>query len=76
MVHTDKSGAPKILKQSTLTLTAQRCVSLIVTDMAVIERTDKGLVLKEVAYWTSVDDVIKATEADLILADDIKVYGN
>ncbi len=76
MVHTEKSGDPKILKQCTLPLTAQKCVSLIVTDMAVIERTDKGLVLKEVAYWTSVDDVIKATEADLILADDIKVFGN
>lgn len=76
MVHTEKSGDPKILKQCTLPLTAQKCVSLIVTDMAVIERTAKGLVLKEVAYWTSVDDVIKATEADLILADDIKVFGN
>lgn len=75
MVHTEKTGAPKILKECTLPLTAQKCVSKIITDMAVIERTEKGMVLKEVAYWTSVDDVIKATEADLIIDENIKVFG-
>jgi acetate CoA/acetoacetate CoA-transferase beta subunit len=67
MEHTDKDGNPKILKKCSLPLTAAGKVNLIVTDMAVIEKTKEGLVLKEVAEGLSVDDVIKATEAELII---------
>ncbi len=67
MEHLDKRGNPKILKKCNLPLTAEGKVSLVVTDMAVIEKTDKGLLLKEVAEWLSVDDVLKSTEAELIV---------
>lgn len=49
MQHVDKSGKPKIVKQCSLSLTAEECVDLIVTDVAVIEVTKDGLLLKEVA---------------------------
>lgn len=73
--HTDKNGAPKILKKCRLPLTAAKVVKLIVTDMAVIEPTDKGLVLKEIAYWTTLEDVVKATEAKLIISENLKIFG-
>lgn len=70
MVHTAK-GKPKILHQCNLPLTAQRRVSLIVTEMAVIQPTEDGLVLKETGPHASVDDVIAATEARLIVRGDV-----
>lgn len=74
MEHCDKFGNSKILKQCTLPLTAKNRVSLIVTDLAVMEITDKGLVLKEIASDTTVDDVVKATDADLIIPDNIGTF--
>ena len=53
-------------------MTAVAQADLIVTDMAVIERTDQGLVLRETAPDCTVEDVLRNTEADLIVADDIK----
>ena len=70
--HCDKNGKSKILKKCRLPLTAVAQADLIVTDMAVLERTDKGLVLKEVAPGYTVEDVLRNTEAELIVADDIK----
>jgi acetate CoA/acetoacetate CoA-transferase beta subunit len=70
MVHTAK-GAHKIIPQCTLPLTATRRVSLIVTEMAVIEPTVRGLVLKERGPDVSVKDILKATGASLIVEDDI-----
>jgi acetate CoA/acetoacetate CoA-transferase beta subunit len=70
MVHTAK-GKPKILKQCTLPLTSIRRVSLVVTDLAVIEPTEEGLVLKELAPGVTVDQVIAATEAKLILSAEV-----
>lgn len=66
MVHTAK-GTPKIVPECELPLTAERRVSLIVTEMAVIEPTEKGLVLREVASDCSVDVVVAATSASLIV---------
>jgi acetate CoA/acetoacetate CoA-transferase beta subunit len=66
MLHTAK-GKPKILKKCTLPLTSIRPVSLIVTDMAVIEPTKNGLVLKEIAPDITVEQVTAATEAKLIV---------
>lgn len=74
MEHCDKYGNPKILKQCNLPLTAKGKVSLIITDMAVIEVTDKGLVLKETAEGISAEDVLKATEADLIVDSELKTF--
>ncbi len=65
--HVDKYGNSKILKECTLPLTAKGKVSLIVTDMAVMEHTPDGLVLKEIAEGLSVEEVVKATDAELII---------
>lgn len=72
MEHTAK-GEAKILKKCTLPLTAAGKVNLIVTDMGVIEVTPKGLVLKEIAPDTTVEEVIAATEAELTIAEGLKV---
>jgi acetate CoA/acetoacetate CoA-transferase beta subunit len=70
MIHTAK-GKPKILKQCTLPLTSARRISLIVTELAVIEPTDEGLVVRELAPGVSVDQVVAATEAKLVLPPQI-----
>ena len=72
MEHTAK-GAPKILKKCNLPLTAKGEVDLIVTDMGVIEVTPKGLLLIELAPETTVEEVINATEADLMISENLKV---
>ncbi len=66
MSHTAK-GKPKIVKQCSLPLTSVRRVSLIVTEMAVIEPTDEGLVLRETAPGVTIEDIVAATEARLII---------
>ncbi|PEZ77182.1 3-oxoacid CoA-transferase subunit B [Bacillus sp. AFS017274] len=65
MNHVNKQGESKILKACTLPLTARQSVDLIITDMAVMEVTEEGLVLKEVMAPYTVDDVISNTEATL-----------
>ena len=67
MEHTTKDGGHKILKQCTLPLTGLKVVQLIVTELAVIEVTDRGLVLEEIASDTTLDQVRAATGADLIV---------
>jgi len=71
MEHTAK-GAPKILKRCTLPLTAAGRVSMIITEMGVMEITDKGLILKEINHEFTIEQVQAATEATLIVADDLK----
>lgn len=70
--HKDKKGNSKVLKKCTLPLSAQKCVDIIITDKAVMKVTDKGLVLMEVAPGVTVDEVVNITDADLIIADDVK----
>jgi len=72
MLHTTKEGAPRIVKECTYPLTARQCVSLIITDLAVIEVTGKGLILKEVAPGWTVPEIQNLTEANLIPAADLK----
>jgi len=67
MEHTTKDGGHKILKRCTLPLTGAKVVSLIVTDLAVIDVTPRGLVLKEIASDTTLEAVIAATGADLVV---------
>ncbi len=69
--HTTKDGKPKIVKQCSIPLTAPECVDLIVTDIAVIEVTKEGLVLKEVAPGWSAEDVQALTKPKLIIAPDL-----
>jgi 3-oxoacid CoA-transferase subunit B len=64
MEHTVK-GAHKIVKKCTLPFTGLRCVNMIITEMAVIEVTSRGLVLREIATDTTIDAVKAATGADL-----------
>ncbi|NSL52421.1 3-oxoacid CoA-transferase subunit B [Calidifontibacillus erzurumensis] len=73
MNHCNKNSQPKILKTCTLPLTAKACVSLIITDMAVIEVTDEGLLLKEVMAPYTAEDVIANTAAPLRISDQLKV---
>jgi 3-oxoacid CoA-transferase subunit B len=68
--HSDRKGAPKIMQHCTLPLTAKACVSRIFTDMAVIDATDAGLVLREVAKGLSAAIVQAATDASLIVPDE------
>ncbi len=72
MEHVTKDGKPRILKECTYPLTAKECVSLIVSDIAVMEVTKEGLVLKEVAPGWTVEEVQALTEPRLIVADDLK----
>lgn len=71
MEHTAK-GNHKILKNCSLPLTAAKEVDLIITDMGVIEVTKDGLVLREIAPDTTLEEVIAATEAQLIIDPDLK----
>ncbi|HBG97953.1 MAG TPA: succinyl-CoA--3-ketoacid-CoA transferase [Rhodobacteraceae bacterium] len=66
MLHTQK-GRPKIVPECTLPLTSTRRIDLVVTEMAVIEPTEAGLVLRETAPGIGVDDVRAATAAALIV---------
>ncbi|MCC8150527.1 MAG: 3-oxoacid CoA-transferase subunit B [Lachnospiraceae bacterium] len=71
MEHTQK-GAPKILKECTLPLTAKGQVNLIVTEMGVMEVTPEGLVLTEYNPEFTVEEIQAATEATLIVSPDLK----
>ena len=72
MTHTNKFGEPKIVKECKFELTGRRCVSLVITDMAVIEVTPDGLLLKEVAPGFTAGDIQAVTEPKLIIAPDLK----
>lgn len=74
MVHTQK-GKPKILKECTLPLTAKEQVDIIVTEMALMRVTKEGLLLEELGPEASVEDVVAATEANLIVSADLKRFG-
>ena len=71
MEHTQK-GTPKILKECTLPLTTKTCVTKIITEMGVINVTDKGLELVEINPEFTVEEVQAATEATLIISPDLK----
>ena len=72
MEHTTRDGESRILDECSYPLTATRCVSLVVTNLAVIEVTPEGLVLRETAPGVSADEVRAATGASLLLPPDLK----
>lgn len=71
MMHTNRAGESKLLKKCSLPLTGVGCVKKIVTNLAVIEVTDKGFKLLERAPGVSVEDIQKATEGTLIIEGEI-----
>ena len=72
MEHTSKEGKPKLLKKCALPLTGKRVVSAVCTDLAWIDITGDGAVLRELAPGVSAEAVQKATEAKLIVAPGVK----
>ena len=71
MTHTNRKGQSKLLKKCTLPITGISCVKKIVTDLAVIQVTEKGFKLLERAPGVSVDEIVSATEAQLIVSNEI-----
>ncbi|MDO5615102.1 MAG: CoA transferase subunit B [Cruoricaptor ignavus] len=71
MMHTNKAGESKVLKKCTLPLTGVKCVKKIVSNLAVMEVTENGLKLLERAPGVSVEDIVKYTEAKLIVEGEI-----
>jgi 3-oxoacid CoA-transferase subunit B len=67
MMHTNKAGESKLLKECSLPLTGVRCVKKVVTNLAVLEITDKGFKLLERAPGVTVEEIKKATEGNLII---------
>jgi 3-oxoacid CoA-transferase subunit B len=71
MMHTNRAGESKILKKCTLPITGVNCVKKVVTNLAVLEITDKGFQLLERAPGVSVEEIKNATDADLIIEGNI-----
>lgn len=71
MMHTNKRGESKLLRQCTLPLTGVRCVKKVVTNMAVLDITPAGFKLMERAPGVSVEEIKNATEGRLIVEGDI-----
>lgn len=71
MMHTNRAGESKILKKCSLPITGVNCVKKIVTNLAVLEVTKNGLKLLERAPGVNVEEIIKSTEAELIIESKI-----
>ena len=74
MEHTDSQNRPKIVDECTYPVTGKECVTLIVTDIAVIQLAKDGLLLKEVAPGWNPEDVQELTGAKLTVAPDLRDY--
>ena len=71
MTHTNRKGQSKLLRNCSLPITGVECVKKVVTDLAVIQITEKGFRLLERAPGVSVEEIISKTEANLIVSNEI-----
>jgi len=69
MLHTDKTGASKILRECTLPLTGRKVVHRIITDLAVLDVAPEGLKLIERAPGVTIDEIVKSTQAELVIEE-------
>jgi 3-oxoacid CoA-transferase subunit B len=74
MEHTTKDGGHKILKRCTLPLTGLKVVNMIVTELAVIDVSPRGLIVRELAVDATMEQLRAATEADLIAAPEVATF--
>ena len=74
MEHTDRQNQPKIVEECTFPITGKECVSMIITDLAVIRRATEGLVLLEVAPGWTPQEVQDLTGARLTISPEVKEY--
>jgi 3-oxoacid CoA-transferase B subunit len=72
MEHATKEGRPKILKKCTLPLTGTEVVDTIVTELCLIDITERGLMLRELRPGVTIQDVQRLTEPKLIVEGDVK----
>ena len=72
MEHTTRGGEPKLLRRCTYPLTGKRCVQLVVTDLAVVEITDHGFLLREIAPGFTLEEVQAVTEAPLTISPELR----
>jgi 3-oxoacid CoA-transferase B subunit len=73
MTHIDKHGNPKIRHQCSLPLTGLKVVDTIITDKAVFDVVENGLKLLEIDADSSLDEIIRLTEANIVNLDDWKL---
>ena len=71
MMHTNRAGQSKLLKQCSLPITGVGCVKKVVTNLAALDIDERGFVLRERAPGVSVEDIQAATEGTLIIEGDI-----
>ena len=72
MEHTTRKGEPKLVKECDYLLTGKACVDMVVTDLAVVEVTDEGFLLVEIAPGYTPDEIRSVTGADLSVSDKLK----
>ncbi len=68
MEHAARDGSPKIVRECSLPYTGRECIQRIITDLAVLDVTPEGLVLRELAPGVTVDEVRAVTEPDFVVA--------
>jgi len=72
MMHTNKKGDSKLLKSCQLPITGKKCVKKIVTNLAVLEITNNGFLLTEKAKGVTVEEIIKKTEGNIEVSNNLK----